>query len=95
MVKMKILLPTVVEVEVSDEDLLALLKKKRLKILNGADYAEQEEGEDIYWLWIDLNETGVGKPIYEKIKEMSKLDYQLLESFTSAIYILQKTIEPH
>lgn len=92
---MKINLPTVVEVEVSDKDLLTLLKEKRINILNGADYAEPEEGDNTYWLWVDLNATGVGKPKYEKMQEMSKLDYQLLESFTSTIYILQKTIESH
>lgn len=90
---MKINLPTSVEVEVSDKDLLTLLKKKRLEILDGADYAEQEEGKEAYWLWQDLNATGVGKPTYEKLKEMSMLDYQLLESFTNTIYILQKTLE--
>lgn len=90
---MKIHLPTSVEVEVSDRDLLTLLKKKRLEILDGADYAEQEEGKEVYWLWQDLNATGVGKPTYEKLKEMSMLDYQLLESFTNTIYILQKTLE--
>lgn len=90
---MKIHLPTSIEVEVSDRDLLTILKQKRLELLQGADYAEQVEGKESYWLWKDKNANGLGKPSFEKMKSMEKLDYQLLESFTNSIYLLQQTLD--
>lgn len=90
---MKIHLPTSIEVEVSDKDLLTILKQKRIELLQGADYAEQEDGKESYWLWKDNSLNGVGKPSFEKMKSMTKLEYQLLESFTNSIYQLQQFLE--
>lgn len=92
---MKINLPTTLEVEVSDKDLLSLLKKKRLEMLEGAEYAEadEENGDEVtYWLWVD-NSTSIGKPTYKKSKQISKLDFQLLESMTHSIYFYQQKLE--
>lgn len=90
---MKIQLPTRIDVEVDDKDLLALLKMKRLELLEGADYAEQDEADGKCWLWQNKSPAGVGKPSYEKVKEMELADYKLLESFTETLYLLQQSLQ--
>lgn len=90
---MKINLPTSIEVTISDPDLLEILRKKRMDLLDGADYAEQDEKANTYWLWKDTNTKSVGKPEYEKMREMPKLEYELLESITTSVYHLQKTLD--
>lgn len=90
---MKIHLPTTIEVEIGDRDLLSVLEKKRSELLDGADYAEQEEGTEVYWLWKAKTTNTMKPPVYVKMREMSELEYQLLGSLTSAQYLLQKKID--
>lgn len=90
---MKINLPTVVEVEVNDLDLLELLKKKRLELLSGALYAEQEENKDVFWLWAGDDIVNSGTPTYRKYKEITETEYRMIESLATTIYYLQQTLQ--
>lgn len=87
---MQIVLPTKIEVEINDVDLLTILKNKRDDILEGAEYAEPEDENGECWLWRKV--PGSGEHV-EKWKTISLLKYEFLDSLTSTIYHLQKELQ--
>lgn len=87
---MQIVLPTTIEVEINDVDLLTILKNKRDAILDGAEYAEPEDENGECWLWRKVSD---GDEQVEKWKTLSNLQYEFLDSLTSTIYHLQKELK--
>ncbi|WP_442638127.1 hypothetical protein [Rossellomorea marisflavi] len=90
---MKIHLPTTLEVQIDDPDLLQILKNKSKEMLQGADFAEQDKETSEYWLWKD-NSNGKPSPEHPptRVREISRLEFDLLDSISSSIYHLNKLL---
>lgn len=91
---MKINLPTTLEVQINDPDLLQILNNKRDELLHGADFAEQDKENSEYWLWKD-NSGGKSTATHPptKVREITRVEYDLLDSITTSIYNLNKLLK--
>lgn len=87
---MEVMLPTVVSVQINDVDLLTILDNKLNELLQGADYAEKEESGEEYWLWKKKEGT---VDDFEKWKEISEIEYELLDGLILTLYRMRKYVD--